>query len=922
MKSHFDPQSIEKKIYQAWESLGLFQPKGNGKSYCIVLPPPNITGSLHMGHAFQDTLMDMLIRYKRLQGFRTLWQGGTDHAGIATQMVIERKLESEGTNKNKIGREAFLEKTWEWKKQSGGTISKQLRRMGASIDWSRERFTLDPDLSEAVKKVFIELFDEGIIYRGQRLVNWDPVIQTAVSDLEVNSHEENGSLWFIKYDIQNSSESLVIATTRPETMLGDTAVAVNPNDPRFAHLIGKIALVPLISKPIPIIGDDYVDIEFGTGCLKITPAHDFNDFELGKKHSLDCVNIFDKSGRLNENNPERFKGLDRFIARKKILDELEKENRLIKRQDHQLKVPRGDRTGTVIEPFLTDQWFVCVESLAKPAIECVKKGQIKFIPKSWERTYFRWMEEIEDWCISRQLWWGHQIPAWYDKEGNIYVGMNEEDARKRSGVKKNNSIQLTQDTDVLDTWFSSALWPFTTLGWPKKSKELEEMYPTDVLVTGFDIIFFWVARMIMMGLKFTKKVPFKEVYIHGLVRDSEGSKMSKSKGNILDPLDLIDGIDLQNLIEKRTSSLMKPEASSKIAGDTRKEFPNGIPPYGTDALRMTFAAMATQGRDIRFDLGRIGGYKNFCNKIWNATRFVCSITNKHSISQQHSCDLLPVEKWIELELSSVEYDYSQHLDKYRFDLAANVIYEFIWDKYCDWYIEMVKIFLYEENIPTSRKESIATNLVSNLQRALVTLHPIMPFITEELWTILEKERGSQQKFSEIIVKPPSKPKKISLEVANIKMLMAFISEVRKLRTSLRAKPNQKINIYIDDNEKLKYLGELDNIKTIKKLVNADKIIFTKPNQQKNTIISGLFNEELFFVELDSTISEKEALSRLNKTKIELENQLAQSLKKTRNEEFLKKAPPSVVKKEKNKLKELNEALKKTQGQLEKILNRN
>ena len=920
MKSHFEPKLIEKEIYQAWESRGLFKSKGDGNSYCIVLPPPNITGSLHMGHAFQVTLMDMLIRHKRLHGLKTLWQGGTDHAGIATQMVIERKLEAEGISKDEIGREAFLEKIWEWKEFSGGTISKQLRRMGASIDWSREKFTLEAELSEAVKEVFVTLYDEKLIYRGKRLVNWDPVIKTAVSDLEVRSQEEKGHLWFIKYDVSLKNESIIIATTRPETMLGDTAIAINPDDERFSHLIGGKALVPITKREIPIIGDNYVDMEFGTGCLKVTPAHDFNDFELGKKHSLDFINIFDESGQINTNCPKQFQGLDRFVAREKIITELKKENRLIKQIDHSLKVPRGERTGAIIEPFLTEQWFVRVESLAKPAIDAVKNGQIKFTPKNWERTYYRWMEDIEDWCISRQLWWGHQIPAWYDQKGNIYVGKNEETARRRSGIENDDSIKLTQDPDVLDTWFSSALWPFTTLGWPKKTKQFKEMYPTDVLVTGFDIIFFWVARMIMMGLKFTNQVPFKDVYIHGLVRDSEGNKMSKSKGNILDPLDLIDGIDLENLIKKRTSSLMNPKAEDKIKIDTIKEFPNGIPAYGTDALRMTFAAMATQGRDIRFDLGRIGGYRNFCNKIWNATKFVLSITDKIEIADCDDPQVLPVERWINFELSILKFEYNRHLNNYRFDLAANIIYEFIWEKYCDWYIEISKIFLYHEKTSEKTKQMIAANLLTTLQDALIILHPIMPFITEELWSNLEKTKGSTKNFSDIKLQEPSKPLEQTSEISNIRGLIEFISEVRRLRTSLKAKPDQKINVYINNKQKLEYLSYHNNTLIIKKLVNAEKIIFERPENEDNKI-SGLFNDELFFIELDIKISYEEALSRLIKTKADLEPQIEKCSNKMKNREFLEKAPKAVVEKEKNKLIKLNEALEKTEEQLENIQHR-
>jgi len=921
MEKHFDPQSIETKWYQIWENRGYFkpQPSTTGKTYSIMIPPPNVTGSLHMGHAFQDTIMDTLTRYHRMRGDETLWQPGTDHAGIATQMVVERQLAAKGLSRHDLGRDTFTQKIWEWKAESGGTITQQLRRLGASPDWSRERFTMDDGLSNAVKEVFVKLYEEGLIYRGKRLVNWDPVLHTAVSDLEVLSEEEMGSLWHMRYPLSDGSGHLVVATTRPETLFGDQAVAVHPDDERYQSLIGQTITLPLVGREIPIIADDYVDMEFGTGCVKITPAHDFNDYEIGKRHNLPLLNIMTIDAALNEAVPEKYQGLDRYEARKQAIKDLESADLIEKIEPHKLMVPRGDRTHAVIEPFLTDQWYVAVQELAKPAIDAVKNGDIEFVPKNWENTYFEWMNNLQDWCISRQIWWGHRIPAWYDDNGKVYVARTEEEVRRQ--YQLDPSINLVQDDDVLDTWFSSALWTFSTLGWPKNTPELKKFHPTSVLVTGFDIIFFWVARMIMMTLKFTNQVPFKQVYVHGLVRDGEGQKMSKSKGNVLDPIDLIDGIDLESLVAKRTTGMMQPEKSTAIEKATRKQFAQGIDAYGTDALRFTFASLASTGRDIRFDLNRCEGYRNFCNKLWNATRYVLMNTEGQDTGKDESLQtsLSLADRWIISKLQKVEADVAKHFNQYRFDLAANSLYEFTWNEYCDWYLELVKPILNSNTSTKAEQRGTRQTLVSVLETILRLLHPITPYITEEAWQSVAPLAGKTGKTIMLQPYPESNEALIDpVAERELEWVKQFIMGVRKILSEMDIAPSKKLDILLANLNEQDQQWLSQNKTSLTTLAKLNTLTQLDNEQSAPESAVTLVGEMKILIPMAGLIDKTAELNRLNKEIQKLEADIQRVTNKLSNESFIAKAPEAVVEKEKLKLVETEKALSNLKEQYEKI----
>ena len=912
MEKTYNPELIEQKYRDLWETGDLFSSKTNSSSenaFSIVLPPPNVTGSLHMGHAFQHTIMDVFTRYNRSKGNQTLWQPGTDHAGIATQMVVERQLGLENISRHDLGRDKFTEKVWDWKSQSGGTITSQMRRLGASVDWERERFTMDESLSKAVKKVFIDLYNEGLIYRGKRLVNWDPVLLTAVSDLEVISKEENGFLWHIKYQVADSEEILIVATTRPETMLGDSAVAVHPEDQRYQHLVGKFINLPLSDRKIPIIADDYVDMEFGTGCVKITPAHDFNDYEIGQRHKLEIINVLTDNASINLNAPTKYQGLDRFEARKAIVNDLEKQNLIEKIDPHTLMVPRGDRTNSIIEPYMTDQWFVKVKPLAEPAIDAVKNGSIRFVPENWEKTYFNWMENIEDWCISRQIWWGHRIPAWYDKEGNYYVADSIEEAQEQAG----KNVELIQDEDVLDTWFSSALWPFSTLGWPEATPEMSRFYPTSVLVTGFDIIFFWVARMIMFGLKFANDVPFKDIYITGLIKDGNGQKMSKSKGNVLDPIDLIDGISLEALLEKRTQGMMQPKLAEKIQKQTKKEFPDGIPSFGTDAIRFTFTALASFGRDIKFDLKRVEGYRNFCNKLWNASRFV--LMNLDSKSINFDAELSSQDKWILSRLQQVKTEVEKHLADYRLDLMSQTLYEFVWHDYCDWYLEISKPLL--ENDKT--KQGCEATLLKVLSETLVLLHPIIPFITEEIFEQSQKLQSNST--GKLISQPFPEPNKDLLNTeaeAEIDWLKEFILGIRKIRGEMNISPGKPLPCFVKSYSSKDQSYIENNKAMLFALAKLNTVDLLSQDEEEPESAIALVGEMKILIPLAGLIDKGAERDRLNKEIEKLSKLKSQFAAKLNNEKFINGAPEAVVNNEKDKLASTENALKDLNQQLVKI----
>lgn len=912
MEKVYQPHAIEKRWYQEWKSKGYFQASAHqSQTFCIMIPPPNVTGVLHMGHAFNNTVMDSLVRYQRMCGNATLWQPGTDHAGIATQMVVERQLNAAGSSRQALGRAAFIEKIWQWQRRSGGAITQQLQRLGSSLDWSRERFTMDEGLSEAVREVFVRLYDEGLIYRGKRLVNWDPLLHTALSDLEVVLAEEKGRLWHLRYPLADQRGHLVVATTRPETMLGDTAVAVHPEDQRYQHLIGRQVRLPLCERHIPVIGDPHVDPEFGSGCVKITPAHDFNDYQMAQRHGLAMINIFTKDAKINQNAPARYQHLDRYQAREKIIQDLDAQGLLDKVTDHTLMAPRGDRSGAVIEPLLTDQWYVRVEPLAKPAVQAVEDGRIRFIPENWASTYFEWMRNIQDWCISRQLWWGHRIPAWYDEQGNIYVGRSESEARSRHGLAEN--IPLKQDEDVLDTWFSSALWPFSTLGWPQQTAELKAFYPTSVLVTAFDIIFFWVARMIMMGLKFMQDIPFQDIYIHGLVRDAEGQKMSKSKGNVLDPIDLIDGISLQALIDKRTQGLMQPHMAAGIEAATRRQYPQGIPAFGTDALRFTFAALASNGRDIKFDLQRIQGYRNFCNKLWNAARFVLINCQREAIP---ACidfaALSPADRWIlsrQQELIDIVH---RDFQTYRFDLAAKALYEFTWNEFCDWYLELIKPVMFANDAPA--RPQTCRVLLEVLECLLRLLHPIIPFITEEIWQSIARPLGING--ATIMLQPYPRSDNALIDaasVADIDWLKEFVTGVRKIRSEMNIAPGRAVPVLLqqcsaDDLERL-----ANHRTALNKLAKLESITIIDDKQAPEAALA-LVGEMKVLIPLAGLIDKQAELQRLNKDIARLAANIEKTRHKLNRPGFKHKAPAHVVSKEQNRLQQQQQALAELQQQ--------
>ncbi|EGR1860553.1 valine--tRNA ligase [Vibrio cholerae] len=946
MEKTYNPTSIEQDLYKTWEEQGYFKPHGDTSkdAYSIMIPPPNVTGSLHMGHAFQDTIMDTLIRCQRMKGKNTLWQVGTDHAGIATQMVVERKIAAEeGKTKHDYGRDAFIDKIWEWKAESGGTITKQLRRLGASVDWDRERFTMDDGFYKAVQEVFVRLYKDDLIYRGKRLVNWDPKLHTAISDLEVENKETKGHMWHFRYPLADGVKTadgkdyIVVATTRPETMLGDTGVAVNPEDPRYKDLIGKEIILPIVGRRIPIVGDEHADMEKGTGCVKITPAHDFNDYEVGKRHNLPMINIFTFDANIRDvaevfntkgeasdvysgDLPAKYQGMERFAARKAIVAEFEQLGLLQEIKDHDLTVPYGDRGGVVIEPMLTDQWYVRAGILAKPAVEAVENGDIQFVPKQYENMYFSWMRDIQDWCISRQLWWGHRIPAWYDEQGNVFVGRNEAEVRAENNIAAD--VALRQDDDVLDTWFSSALWTFGTLGWPEKTPELKVFHPTDVLVTGFDIIFFWVARMIMMTMHFCKdedgkaQVPFKTVYVTGLIRDENGDKMSKSKGNVLDPIDMIDGIDLESLVEKRTGNMMQPQLAAKIEKNTRKTFENGIEAYGTDSLRFTLAAMASTGRDINWDMKRLEGYRNFCNKLWNASRYVLMNTEEQDCGFAASAELeySLADKWIESQFELAAKEFNGHIDNFRLDMAANTLYEFIWNQFCDWYLELTKPVLWKGT--EAQQRATRRTLITVLEKTLRLAHPVIPYITETIWqSVKPLVDGVEGDTIMLQALPQYDAANFNQEALDdIEWVKAFITSIRNLRAEYDINPGKPLEVM------LKAANEQDaarieaNKPVLVSLAKLESIRVLADGEATPACATALVGKSELLIPMAGLIDKDAELDRLAKEIAKTQGEIARIEGKLGNEGFVAKAPEAVITKEREKLAGYQEALVKLEQQ--------
>lgn len=946
MDKTYSPKDIEESLYQQWEQQGYFKPSGEGDSYSIMIPPPNVTGSLHMGHAFQHTIMDTLTRYQRMDGMNTLWQVGSDHAGIATQMVVERQLAAEDKTRQQLGREAFIDKVWEWKAESGGTITSQMRRLGDSVDWDRERFTMDDGLSKAVLEVFVQLHKDNLIYRGKRLVNWDPKLQTAISDLEVENKEQQGFIWHLRYPLADGAtttdgkDHLVVATTRPETMLGDVCVAVHPDDERYQHLVGKEIELPIVNRRIPIIADDYVDAEFGTGCVKITPAHDFNDYEVGKRNDLGMIAVLDDTAHVLSNAglftstgealqqlngfdgqlPSQYAGLERFAAREKLLEEFEQLGYLEKTEKHTNKVPYGDRGGVPIEPHLTDQWYVRAAPLAEQATAAVEDGRIEFVPKQYENMYFSWMRDIQDWCISRQLWWGHRIPAWYDNDGNVYVGRSEEEVRADNNL---GDIELRQDEDVLDTWFSSALWTFSTLGWPEPTDDLKTFHPTDVLVTGFDIIFFWVARMIMMTMHFMKddhgqpQVPFKKVYVTGLIRDEEGQKMSKSKGNVLDPLDMIDGISADELVAKRTANLMQPKMREKIEKATRKQFPQGIEPHGTDALRFTLTALASTGRDINWDMKRLEGYRNFCNKLWNASRFVLMNTEEHDCGAQGGdMKLSLADEWILARFNSTVKEFRQALDQYRFDMAASIAYEFTWNQFCDWYLELTKPVL--QNGTEAEQRGSRHTLVGVLEQLLCLMHPIMPYITETIWQRVKPLAGVTGDTIMLQAFPTVTDNTDEQSMQDMEWLKRVILAVRNIRGEMDLSPNKPLPLMVSHADKMEEQRLKDNETFLSSLAKLDIIEFLSAAEEPPASMTSLVDNLQLHIPMAGLIDKEAELKRLNKAIEKAEKDLQRVSGKLSNENFVNKAPEAVIAKERDKQAEAEELLNQLREQQQKI----